>query len=223
MMSWAPPTSGADLLSAARRDSIVASELRKYLPALGLYEISPRRWVDGSRPPVRRLFELSLIRCSMMTPYWGFSLDFMPHISGGALRWHRSDKAARFDVFINPIGILTPSFLSGAQQLTDDLRKLLPEIVPAIQNTWLRGSSYVGMLEIIEDLRWHGGNYYNYESCPQLSLARAFLTAKSGDVASARRRLKEYVTRNRDVLNEDVPARLRRLIDDLGQSHAHES
>jgi len=218
-----PPTSGINLLTAAHRDAIVASELRGYLPSLGLHEVAPRRWIDGSRPPVRRLFELRLLKGAAITPWWGFSLDFVPHISGGALRWHRSDRTAMLDVIINPAGIVQPSFLYGARRLTDDLRELLAEIVPAIERTWLRGSTDASMLEIIHDLKEHGGNCYHYENYTQLPLAHAFLTAKIGDVGSARRLLQNYMSKRRDSLKEDVPTRLRRHIDDLGQSRPNDS
>ncbi|HKV41499.1 MAG TPA: hypothetical protein VJX67_19995 [Blastocatellia bacterium] len=80
------------LLSAAERNAMIQSHLRELLAPLGLNEISPRRWVDGARPPARLIFELKLPTGAGLGALWGFSLDFVPHISGGSLRWHRSDK-----------------------------------------------------------------------------------------------------------------------------------
>jgi hypothetical protein len=78
-----------ELLSAAERDAIVATHLRERLPALGLNDITVRRWVDGSQPPARRMFELQLLKGAGIKACWGFSLDFVPHISAGWVRWHR--------------------------------------------------------------------------------------------------------------------------------------
>ena len=90
-----------DLLSATQRDEIITKHLREFLPPLGLAEITPRTWVDGSQPPVRRIFELSLLKGAAVKACWGFSLDFVPHISGGKVRWHGSDKTARLDVIVD--------------------------------------------------------------------------------------------------------------------------
>src|SRR5690349_12890117 len=106
-----------DLLSAAQRDAIVARHLRAHLPQQGLIEAAPRRWIDGSKPPARRLFSIELLKGAAMTAAWGFSLDFVPHVSGGKLRWHRTDRAAMLDVVVNPKNLPQPSQLYGAASL----------------------------------------------------------------------------------------------------------
>jgi len=39
-----------ELLSAAERDAIIAPIMCDHLQPLGLREITPRRWLDGSKP-----------------------------------------------------------------------------------------------------------------------------------------------------------------------------
>jgi hypothetical protein len=109
------------LLSAAERDAIVSSHLREHLPAFGLSERAPRSWIDGSQAPMRRLFEIQLLKGAGMKACWGFSLDFVPHISGGRVRWHRTDKAAMLDVILDPRDLLQPSFLHGAARLSGEV------------------------------------------------------------------------------------------------------
>lgn len=53
------------------------------LKALGLTKIAPRRWIDGSNPPARRLFELQLLKGDGIIASWGFSLDTLFHILPG--------------------------------------------------------------------------------------------------------------------------------------------
>jgi hypothetical protein len=36
------------------------------------------------------------------TAHWGFSLDFVPHLKGGHLRWKRTSKTASLDLCIDP-------------------------------------------------------------------------------------------------------------------------
>jgi len=109
------------LLSAAERDAILAAHLRERLPAFGFTEITARRWVDGSQPPVRRMFELQLLKGAGIKACWGFSLDFVPHISGGRVRWHRSDKTAMLDVMVDPRSLPQASYIHGPARLTEGL------------------------------------------------------------------------------------------------------
>ena len=102
-----------ELLSAEQRDAVIAPVLREHLQPLGLTELTPRRWIDGSKPPVRRLFELQLLKGASLKACWGFSLDFVPHVSGGVVRWHRSDKAAMIDVIVDPVALPQPQRSSG--------------------------------------------------------------------------------------------------------------
>ncbi len=103
-----------ELLSAAERDAVIAPLLRERLEPLGFGEIAPRRWIDGSKPPARRLFELELLKGAGLKACWGFSLDFVPHLSGGRVRWHRSDKTAMLYVFVDPRALRQPTYLYGA-------------------------------------------------------------------------------------------------------------
>lgn len=36
-------------------------------------------------------------------PRWGTSLDFVPHVRGEAVRFHRTNKGAVIDVLFDPI------------------------------------------------------------------------------------------------------------------------
>jgi len=197
------------LLSAAERDAILAAHLRERLPAFGLSEITARRWVDGSQPPVRRMFEISLLKGAGIGAQWGFSLDFVPHISGGRVRWHRSDKTAMLDVIVEPRGLPQPSFIHGPARLTEGLRQLLPEAIHRAEESWRKGSTLEGMLDIIRDIRDRRSNGLGYENYTQLPLAYAYLSAKIGDVQTALQELEEYV--KRFDLDDDEAAKLKKL------------
>src|SRR3954469_10621541 len=121
------------LLSASERDSIAAPMLGQRLGPLGLTEIGPRRWIDSSRPPARKLFELQLLKGASLKACWGFSLDFVPHISGATIHWHRTDKTARLDVIIDPIALPQPCFLYGSERFRLELEALLPNAIAAAQ------------------------------------------------------------------------------------------
>lgn len=199
-----------ELLSATERDAIVTPLLRERLEPLGLSEIAPRRWIDGSKPPVRRVFELQLLKGACLKACWGFSLDFVPHLSGRSLRWHRSDRAARLDVIVDPVALPQPSYLFGSERLRAELRALLSEAVAAAQRDWARGSTYRGMLDLIGEIRAKGTNCFGFHNYTQFPLAFAFVAAKVGEVKLAERELEEYLTR--DSVGEPVATKLRQLL-----------
>jgi len=210
------------LLAAAERDPIVTSHLQEHLPMLGLTERAPRSWVNGSEAPFRRLFEIQLLKGAAMKACYGFSLDFVPHISGGRVRWHRTDKSAMLDVILDPRDLPQPSFIHGATGLADGLRRLLPEAVARAREVWRRGATFQGMLDIIREIRdrpierrINCFGYYNYA---QLPLAFAYLSAKTGDLQTAEEELGKYATSYQ--LDEEETAKLLNLARDYaGPNH----
>jgi hypothetical protein len=118
------PPREVDLLRAAERDAIVATYLNGRLQALGFVQVAPRRWVDGSIAPVRRVFEMQLLKGAAMKAVWGFSLDFVPHLSGGRVCWHRSNRTAMFDLYVELEDRIYASFLHGAAWLHHGLERL---------------------------------------------------------------------------------------------------
>jgi len=200
------------LLSATERDTIVSTHLQEHLPQAGLTERAPRSWVDGSQAPVRRLFEIQLLKGAAMKACWGWSLDFVPHISGGRVCWHRTDKTARLDIIIDPRGLPQPSFLRGAAGLADALRRLLPEAMTRAVESWRRGATLQGMLDIIKDIRDQRTNAFYYDNYSQLPLAYAFLSAKTGDLKSADAELDRYAVRF--SLDDEETAKLHQLARD---------
>src|SRR5262245_32915533 len=133
-----------------------------------------------------------------MKACWGFSLDFVPHFSGGRMRWHRSDKTALLDVIVDPKDLHQPSALYGPAHLADGLQQLLPEAVSRAEETWRRGATFEGMLALIREIRDGHINCFAYNNYTQLPLAYAMLCAKTGDLATAERELDEYTKRTNE-------------------------
>jgi hypothetical protein len=202
-----------DWLLAAERDAILASHLNERLASLGLVQIGPRRWVDGSMPPARRLFEMALIKGASMRAHWGFSLDFVPHFSGGRIRWHRTDRAAKLDVIVDPRDSECACFLHGEEWLHRDLEQLVPTAVERAQETWRRGRTWFGMLDILKEIRDRKTNGLGFENYTQLPLALIFLTAKIGKMSAAQAEFNRYIYRYR--LAENVVTRLTKLMQAL--------
>ncbi|WP_206026467.1 hypothetical protein [Roseimicrobium sp. ORNL1] len=206
------PHSDYDLLSATQRDTLCESVLRQHLPLLGLTEMESRVWVDGSAPPVRRMFELQLLKGAGLKAKWGFSLDFVPHLSGRRVSWHRSNKAAMLDVVVDPKDLGQPSYLFGSARLSSGLQKLIPEALTRAVATWAKGDTYQGMLDIIREIRECNSNCFGFYNYTQLPLAYIFLSAMTGELNAADEELERYLSLHH--LKEGEDAKLRKLVRD---------
>ncbi len=128
------------------------------------------------------------------------------------MREHRTDKTAMLDVILDPKDLPTPSYIHGASQLAESLRRLLPEATARASESWRRGASFNGMLDLIREIRDKHTNCFGYDNYTQLPLAYAFLLAKTGDVAAAEAELNRYVLLRR--LDDEEAAKLKKLARD---------
>ncbi|MGD1016640.1 MAG: hypothetical protein ABR863_09420 [Roseiarcus sp.] len=207
-----PDRPKVDILSAAERDAIVASVLEPRLKPLGFVEVAPRVWVDGSTAPARRVFEMGLLKGAAMNAKWGFSLDFTPHLSGRRIAWHRSDRTAKLDVWLDS-GRDYARFLYGAEWLRRDMERLADVAIAQAQETWRRGATWPGMLGLVREIRERKINRMFVGFRTRLPLAVMFLSAKVGDLAAAQAELEAYV-RDRE-LPDAVAAKLAKLLGDV--------
>ena len=127
------------------------------------------------------------------------------------MRWHRSGKTPRLDVIIDPREEpqLKATYLSGKPTLHDDLRRILPVAIEKAQETWRRGATERGMLNLVRELRERQSNVFGFEGYSQLPLAHAFLSARCGDLASADKELDRYIARIK--LDNEAAAKLKKL------------
>ncbi len=70
---------------------------------MGFDLVRPRRWVSNTMGATRRIFEFQALKGATYSARWGFSLDFVPVMRNGHLRWKRTPKGAEFDLCIDPI------------------------------------------------------------------------------------------------------------------------
>ena len=159
------------------------------------------------------MFQLRLLKGASIKPAWGYSLDFVPHLSGAAVRWHRSDKSAMLDVIVDPGDIQPLSCLLGADRLARDLERVLPDAIERACETWDRGSSWPGMLDLVRDIFAQQSNVLNFENYTQMPLTLGLLFAKVGDWVAANAELEQYVRQH--GLSEEVAAKFAALARDL--------
>jgi len=176
---------------------------------LGFVRVAPRVWVDGSAAPARRVFKMTLLKGASMKASWGFSLDFTPHLSGRRIAWHRSDRTVQLDVFFDS-GRDHACFLWGAEWLRRDMERLVAISIGSAQETWRRGASWPGMLDLAREMRERRINGWLVWFRSQFPLTLIFLSAKVGDLAAAQAELEAYV-RDQE-LPDAVAAKLAELV-----------
>ena len=85
---------------------------------LGLTYLGGCLWAGPWEDHRRKLVQVFLVNQAYGTLQWGWSLDFVPHVSGKKLAWHRTDKSARLDVWE-----VSRDFVEGASAGTGPARK----------------------------------------------------------------------------------------------------
>ena len=190
-----------DFVPASEIDAILENELGASLARKGFLIRSPRAYVRSRIPKIRDLIIIQPMKGASYAPCWGFSLDFVPHISRDALRWHRTDRSARLDLRFDPLDYLYPGSSEfnqwtidsarGTRTARKDIRRITtmlskqaeaffaqvqgePDLLPAFQREAAR-----------EAVRF---NFYNYSQQP---IAYAFILARLGDLDSAKAELEK--------------------------------
>ncbi len=73
------------------------------LAALGFQRFAGRRWVRDTKVPIREVLTLKALKGQQYVVTWGVSLDFVPHVQGTKLRWHRTSASVHEDLGIDPM------------------------------------------------------------------------------------------------------------------------
>jgi hypothetical protein len=168
----------------------------------GFEPVAPRRWVRSSRAPIRDLLKIQAGKGVSYSPMWGFSLDFVPHVTtGGDIKWHRTSKSARFDFMYRPIDYeplsketndWCASPLATREELQEDVARVTRMVVAHAIPFWLRVRGIEDLPSVYREHRSRPSVGLPFASFPQQVLASAFVLAKTGDGAG-RQELAEYL------------------------------
>ena len=180
----------------------VARTLGSALAESGFEPVAARRWVRSSRAPIRDLVELQALKGLSYCPVWGFSLDFVPHVTtAGEAKWHRTTKSARFDFMYWPIDFAptgsdardwSASVMATREELQDDLARVTRMVVA-------EAMPFLDRIQVVEDLpslyrehRLRPSVGLPLTCFPQQALASAFVLARCGHDGAANA-LAEYI------------------------------
>jgi len=226
----------------AKLHEFVEPLAKPLLGPLGFECVGPLKWVRSTDAPIRQVFCLLYLKTKAW-PFWGLSLDFVPHVSGRDLKWHRTPKSARLDLCFQAEGwelaipctylqgsedrttvskTLQDIYLHSSESVADHIRNraahVIPKAVSEAREVWSRVQSIADLPAAFEWIRDYlssrpGLGFYNFTQHP---IAYAFALAINGRSAEGQQELNRYIAGSRR-LDQKSEARLRRLFSEVQQ------
>lgn len=162
----------------------------------GFDDVGPLTWVRSTDAPIRQMFRFFQWKGGVLAPSWGLSLDFVPHVSGSKLKWHRTPKSALMDLRVDSRDrALDIPYHHGPQPIHERASLVVRGAVEQANALW---REYRTVDRLVDAFQWvkqyygqypHGLGFYNFT---QHSLALAFVYARTGDLIAANRELEKY-------------------------------
>ncbi|WP_126220640.1 hypothetical protein [Burkholderia vietnamiensis] len=180
-------------LEAAHR--VMSPVVDAALNARGFETVAPLKWVRHDGSPIRQIFAFSAWKGGVIAPRWGLSFDFVPHVSGSSVRWHRTNKTAIFDLVVDARDRdLDVSLICGEQVVAQKSAPIVQAAIARADEFWRLVNSIedvVGAFEWLRSYLSSGGlGFYNYVQHP---IALAFVLARTGNADGARRELDRFL------------------------------
>ena|ERR1700722_1870357 len=204
------------LIPAADLNDVVQKVFGTALAKRGFEQIDPRRWVRSKKPLIREVVLLCTMKGLSLSPIWGFSLDFVPHVSAGRIRWHRTSKSASMDLSYDPFDYegkpLTISRFQSADAVREGAKVVLEDVL------WRSGEFFESvrtipdLVDAFEAKRNRPAVRFGFENYVQHPMAYAFVLAKLGRERAARKWLE--VAKKYHELDDIELTKLKRAFDD---------
>lgn len=168
---------------------IIAPVVEPFLQPLGFEVQGPLTWLRNVDTPIRQIFCLKQWKGGALAPAWGLSLDFVPHLSGNQIKWHRTPKSARLDLTWDVRDqAMDISYVRGPEAVAHDAPRILEAALAKAETFWNGARAVSELPQAFEQVKQHlssgGLGFYNYQQHP---LAYAFVLAINGkpDAAEA--------------------------------------
>lgn len=181
----------------------VAAELMRP-HELGLSPLTHKLYAASSERDIVRLLELFPTKGASYYVRWGLSLAFVPHKWNPKLRWHRTLKSARFDVWENPFEYFDlenkhwreserflVSRLNGETYLRKQMMEMWTALAPAVRDWFASTAALPGVLRALDkQIARQGASSHHF---PSPSLVRAFTLSRMGKVEEGRLALARFL------------------------------
>lgn len=203
-----------ELLRIEQIHEIVEPAVSRFLSPMGFESYRKLLWVRRGDAPIRQVFKLEQFKGAGLDFAWGLSLDFVPHVSGSQVKWHRTPKTAMLDLGVRPRrrrNSADLSYLSGAAPLRARIESAIEEIRLDAEKFWASATVLPELPAVFDAVR----NYYNlnpglgFYNFIQHPIAYAFSLAKVGRLGEALMEIERFC-HLRD--SPSIEARIRELL-----------
>jgi hypothetical protein len=196
-----------------RAHALVHEQVERFLTPHGFEPVGDLKWVRGQDAPIRQVFGFHKWPEGTFGPRWVVSLDFIPHIWGGQVAWHRSSTAAWQDLGAYATARdMKMNRHCGDGPIRRDHRRIIASAMTEAAPFWAALSSLEklpsGIAELetkIRSRRWFG---------VQNLLALIFVAARAGRLDEARASLDEIIAT--ESYPQETTDHLRRLVLEAG-------
>lgn len=164
-------------------------------------QITARKWVRGTKAPIREIFQVQAIGARYST-IWGFGLDFVPLYRQESFRWKRTNKSCDFDLCIDPIDERgdVPEWCSFVHLPSEvatlsDVMTIASIVIPRAHLDFDAVDSLSDLTKLFEQrsrLRYRRFSYDNYV---QVYLAWGLLLCVQGASAAGEEHLRRFCSR----------------------------
>lgn len=191
----------------------VAPLVERQLIPMGFELQKPLHWVGSADAPIRQVFSFMQYKGGVIAPLWGLLLDFVPHVAGAQVKWHRTVKSARLDLIRDSRDRnMEFSYMWGPEELERNAPAAISKALIVARILWEAAKSIPELATAFistKQLMSTGGlGFYNYVQHP---LAFAFVLAKLGQSEPANAEFARFL---RSDMSSTVVERLREMLSD---------
>ena len=164
---------------------------------LGLKYLGGYIWASDFENHRRKVVRIFLINSSYGTLQWGWNFDFVPHLSGKKITYHRTDKAVTLNMWE-----LSKDFGAGLKDkpnyhktvlsdrgediniMAEEYRNIFNRILPEIEKYFTYTEPAQNLITEINSKLENG--YYRFMARLPFTLSSAFLHSATGDKKRAK-------------------------------------
>ncbi|MGY4495452.1 hypothetical protein [Pseudomonas sp. TE3610] len=195
---------------------IVSPIIEGRLHALGFEAQAPLHWLRSTDAPIRQIFCLRQWKGGALAPAWGLSLDFVPHVSGSNVKWHKTFKSAQLDLTWDARNkAWNIPYCYGPEIIETKAHEVLSAAIAEAELFWEKAQLIADLPSAFERVKQRlssgGLGFYNYVQHP---LAYAFVLALNGSQQAAEEEFQRYYS----CTPEPVRQKLQTLLTQAGQA-----